>query len=195
MLIYAKLKTTIGYKRFNYYWRNGFRLFLSNDKNKIKSNIDFVNLFDNEMKYIQSKFMKIEDFNDIIELAKESIAINDLICNLKVLNENVIKIHEKIGFQKYDLVMCNPPYFKYDEDALTRENIEQQIARHEVEIKLEDIFIEFNIKDLKIKNKILELKEEFLKIFSVGDTYPLSITTAQTRSINIKAVSIKYNRS
>ena len=67
MLIYAKLKTTIGYKRFNYYWRNGFRLFLSNDKNKIKSNIDFVNLFDNEMKYIQSKFMKIEDFNDIIE--------------------------------------------------------------------------------------------------------------------------------
>jgi hypothetical protein len=86
-----------------------------NYKNKIKSNIDFVNLFDNEMKYIQSKFMKIEDFNDIIELAKESI-------NQKIYlnSDNFIYKYEQEHVKKDNLeglVMCYI-YFKYEREII-----------------------------------------------------------------------------
>ena len=39
----------------------------------------------------------------------------------------------------FDLITCNPPYFKKEKDSIINENMVKSIARHEIEIKLEDI--------------------------------------------------------
>ena len=44
-------------------------------------------------------------------MAKEVCSIMNLKIKLHVVNDNVIGIAEKIGYDKYNLVTCNPPYF------------------------------------------------------------------------------------
>ena len=41
----------------------------------------------------------------------------------------------------FDVVTCNPPYFKYNSGSLINDNNGKAIARHEVKIKLDDIII------------------------------------------------------
>ena len=40
---------------------------------------------------------------------------------------------------KFDIVTCNPPYFKYNNNSVINVNEEKAIARHEISITLEDI--------------------------------------------------------
>ena len=42
--------------------------------------------------------------------------------------------------EKYDLITCNPPYFKVNEENYFNLSLEKVIARHEVEITLDDVF-------------------------------------------------------
>lgn len=44
-------------------------------------------------------------------MAERSIAYNGLTERIQVINGDVIGIAEQIGYEKYDLVTCNPPYF------------------------------------------------------------------------------------
>ena len=47
------------------------------------------------------------------------------------------KIYETDTF---DLITCNPPYFKYDNNDNINDNVIKAIARHEIKLNLEDIF-------------------------------------------------------
>ena len=46
------------------------------------------------------------------------------------------------GYSKeyFDVMVCNPPYFKYNSDKVINEKLELTIARHEIKISLSDIF-------------------------------------------------------
>ena len=45
-----------------------------------------------------------------------------------------------VGYEgKYDVVTCNPPYFKYKEGSLINQNENKMIARHEVCTNLEEV--------------------------------------------------------
>ena len=72
-------------------------------------------------------------FNEIqpemCEIIKENISFN---CNLKELKCS--------DFEKpVDVIICNPPYFKIDENSKINEKYEIAVARHEIEATLEDI--------------------------------------------------------
>lgn len=74
----------------------------------------------------------------LASMAERSIAYNDLSNRITVLNDNVINIAEKIGYETYDAVTCNPPYFPAHE--ATERNIGEHfaIARHEIHLTLEE---------------------------------------------------------
>ena len=76
------------------------------------------------------------------DLALMSIKENGLDNQIEVLNENVIGIHNKMGVDCCDLVLCNPPFFKVSENSNLNEREEVSIARHEILITLEDIIKE-----------------------------------------------------
>lgn len=77
------------------------------------------------------------------DLAVESLHENKF-SNIKFINDNLIDIHKKIGRQKYDLVIVNPPFFKYDKSSNVNKSEFKTIARHEVECNLDDVVKESN---------------------------------------------------
>jgi len=73
----------------------------------------------------------------LVDMAERSIAYNNLNDQIKIMNDDVIGIAEKIGYEKYDLVTCNPPYFPAHE-ASDKNLLEHlAIARHEIYLTLD----------------------------------------------------------
>ena len=69
-------------------------------------------------------------------MAERSVQYNELEEQIKIINDDVIGIAEKIGYDKYDLVTCNPPYFPAHE-ASEKNLLEPfAIARHEIHLHL-----------------------------------------------------------
>lgn len=75
------------------------------------------------------------------DLAMKSLSLNKF-TNIEFVNDNLIDIHKKIGRQKFDLVIVNPPFFKYEEHSNINKSEFKTIARHEVECNLDDVIKE-----------------------------------------------------
>ena len=88
------------------------------------------------------EILGIEIQKEVYELATESIKLNNLNDQIKIINDDLKGIYKKIGANKYDIVSCNPPYFKYIETSNINKNDYLTIARHEVKATLEDIINE-----------------------------------------------------
>ena len=85
----------------------------------------------------KAEIIGVEIQADIAELAKKSVEINGLGNQITILNDDAIGIYKKLGVSRFDLVTCNPPYFKIHENANTNKNEYLTIARHEVKMNLD----------------------------------------------------------
>lgn len=92
-------------------------------------------------KKINNKIIAVELQKEIYELGKETIEINNLNNKIELLNMDAKKITEKYDTDTFDLITCNPPYFKINVETKKNDNVIKSIARHEIEITLEDIII------------------------------------------------------
>lgn len=92
---------------------------------------------------LSTKFDKnivgVELQEKIYNLGQRSIEYNN-IKNIKLYNKNV-KDLENFFEYKFDIITCNPPYFKYNNDSILNVNECKAIARHEIEITLEEIIL------------------------------------------------------
>lgn len=86
-----------------------------------------------------SNIIGVELQKEIYNLAVQSIKINNLEDRITLLNMNVLDIFNVYETDSFDLITCNPPYFKVNEFNNLNNNMIKSIARHEIEIKLEDI--------------------------------------------------------
>lgn len=86
-----------------------------------------------------SNIIGVELQKEIYNLAVQSIKINNLEDRITLLNMNVLDIFNVYEIDSFDLITCNPPYFKVNEFSNLNNNMIKSIARHEIEIKLEDI--------------------------------------------------------
>ena len=124
-------------------------LFIVNNKEKeLKENMKIIDLCSGNCpiplllsKKIDNKIIAVELQKEIYELGRESIEINNLNDKIELLNMDAKKITEKYDTDTFDLITCNPPYFKINEETKKNDNIIKSIARHEIEIKLEDIIV------------------------------------------------------
>lgn len=90
----------------------------------------------------------VELQQEIYDLAKETLKINNLENRITLYNDNAKNMTNKFETDTFDLITCNPPYFKYSDTSLINDNIIKSIARHEIEINIEDI--------IKISKKLLK---------------------------------------
>lgn len=90
----------------------------------------------------------VELQQEIYDLAKETLKINNLENRITLYNDNAKNMTNKFETDTFDLITCNPPYFKYSDTNLINDNIIKSIARHEIEINIEDI--------IKISKKLLK---------------------------------------
>lgn len=75
----------------------------------------------------------------VYELGIESINENKLDNQIKLINDDVKNIKNLFESESFDLVTCNPPYFKKSEGSYLNENEVKAIARHEITLNLEDV--------------------------------------------------------
>ncbi len=89
-------------------------------------------------KRTKAKIYGVEIQKTLANLAEKSINYNKLSDQIEVVNEDVKEFSKK-NISKFDLVLCNPPYFKINEKSSLNESYEKKIARHEIMINLEEV--------------------------------------------------------
>ena len=116
----------------------------------------------------RQSILGIEIQDKISNLAKKSILYNHLENQISIFSMDIKDFPTKENEEKYDLVTCNPPYFKLYEKNFLKNNLEQTIARHEVKITLEELLLV--VKKI-LKNggnfAMVHRPERLLEIFSL----------------------------
>ena len=86
----------------------------------------------------KNNIVGVEIQEKLAELATKSVDYNKLDDRITIYNEDVKEFSQK-HLNEFDLVLCNPPYFKIEENSSFNESYEKKIARHEVLFNLEDL--------------------------------------------------------
>ena len=87
----------------------------------------------------KARIFGVEIQKEIYNLGVKSIIDNGMNEQITLINDDVKNLYNVYDSESFDIVTCNPPYFKYKEDSLVNFNDKKTIARHEVYIKLEEI--------------------------------------------------------
>ena len=99
-----------------------------------------------------SKVVGIEIQNEIADMARRSIELNNLQDKFEVVESNIIDVDKKLNTESFDAVITNPPYKKMNSGKIN-DNKTKLISRHEVMANLDD-FIKISFKMLKDKGTV-----------------------------------------
>lgn len=86
-----------------------------------------------------AEIIGVEIQKESYDLACESIKINELDNQIKIINADINSIYKQYESCSFDMITCNPPFFKYTKDSNINKNDYKTIARHEVTLNLEQI--------------------------------------------------------
>lgn len=117
---------------------------------------------------------------EMADLAERNVKLNNLERSVKVYETSVQKATEALGYEKYDVIVCNPPYQKVG-TGLTSEN--ESIAVCKTELKL--TFAEL----AEAVGKLLKFGGKFFFIHNAERTaeliYELGARSLQTKKITL----------
>lgn len=81
----------------------------------------------------------VEIQKEIYDMALNSVIYNNLAKQIKIINGDIKNLNKVYNHEYFDIVTCNPPYFKYKNTSLVNKNIIKTIARHEININFDEI--------------------------------------------------------
>ena len=90
----------------------------------------------------KARIFGVEIQKEIYDLGIESIKENKMDKQISLINHDVKGISEIFKSESFDIITCNPPYFKYNDNKMINDNKIKTYARHEVLINLEDVIKE-----------------------------------------------------
>ncbi len=90
----------------------------------------------------KAKIIGVELQEVIADMAKRSVELNHFESQIEIIHQDLKNIYQTVGANQFDIVISNPPYFKYQESSHINKNSFLTIARHEVKATLEDIIQE-----------------------------------------------------
>lgn len=116
---------------------------------------------------------------EIYELGNESLKLNN-INNVKLINDDIKNIGNYYEEGYFDIITCNPPYFKVIDTSKINDNSVKAIARHEILIKLEDI-VSLAYKYLRDKGKlyIVYRPDRLMELLKLFDKYKFRVKKLQ----------------
>lgn len=89
----------------------------------------------------KSEIIGVELQREVYDLALKSLRINKLDKRIKIINEDVKNLPKLYETDTFDLITCNPPYFKVNSSSNLNDNEIKKVARHELYLNLDDIFV------------------------------------------------------
>ena len=116
---------------------------------------------------------------EIYELGDESLTLNN-INNVKLINDDIKNIGNYYEEGYFDIITCNPPYFKVIDSSRINDNNVKAIARHEILIKLEDI-VSLAYKFLRDQGKlyIVYRPDRLMELLKLFDKYKFGVKKLQ----------------
>ena len=75
----------------------------------------------------------------VYELGIESVLYNNLDTQINLVCDDVRLLKGRFDSDSFDVVICNPPYFKTCNDKYLNDNDVKTLARHEVTLTLDDV--------------------------------------------------------
>ena len=90
----------------------------------------------------------VEIQKEVYELALKSVRINNLESRIKIINGDINEIYDSFETETFDIITCNPPFFKVSDGSNFNDSDYKTIARHEIKLNLVQIF--------KISKKLLK---------------------------------------
>ena len=97
-----------------------------------------------------SKIIGVEIQDEIYDLAKKTVELNHLENQIQLIHDDANNLIDYYESDTFDIITCNPPYFRVNEKSLRNDNEVKCNARHETLINLEQI--------IKIARKLLKNK-------------------------------------
>ena len=118
------------------------------------------------------KIVGIEIQEEAVALAKKNITLNELNHQIEVKHTDIYEYVKNAS--KAQLVVCNPPFFKVDEESNLNENEFLTIARHEIKIDLEGIIASAaRILDNKGRFAMVHRPDRMIEILNIMQKYDI----------------------
>jgi len=86
-----------------------------------------------------NEIIGVELQKEVYDLGIKSIKENNLEEKIKLINEDIKNLNKIYESDTFDIITCNPPYFKTENKLLQNNNNIKNIARHEVKLTLEEV--------------------------------------------------------
>lgn len=86
----------------------------------------------------KAKITGVELQPRLADMATRSVTYNELTEQITILEGDVKIVPKQLGFEKYDVVTCNPPYFPAHEASNKNLKEHLAIARHELHLTLDE---------------------------------------------------------
>lgn len=126
------------------------------------------------------KLVGVEVQEEVANMAKRSVFLNELENKIEILNENILNLKETYKAKEFDIVVSNPPYKKLNTGILNKEN-KKLISRHEITASLEDF--------ISVSSYLLK---DFGELYMVNRTERLVDLFYLLRKYNIEPKNIRF---
>lgn len=83
----------------------------------------------------------VELQKEVYSLGKISVKENAMDNQITLINDDAKELIKIFRPDTFDVITCNPPYFKTNNILFENDNIIKSLARHEKSLNLEDIFV------------------------------------------------------
>lgn len=138
----------------------------------------------------------IEIQKEIYDVSLKSLEINGLKNQIKLINEDINNISGNFKSASFDIITCNPPFFKVDNSKYVNVDKITKYSRHEYLLKLEDIFkISSNLLSSKGELYLVHRPERIDEIIILADKYNIRVKKINyvitNKKNNIKSVLVK----
>lgn len=126
-------------------------------------------------KICAKRIIGVELDEDMADMARRSVKLNSLDERIEISTTDIreIPVNGVFNANKADVICANPPYFKRASSILN-EDVKKNIARHEVCLTLEELFISvrYLLKDRGVFYMI-HRPDRLVDIFELGRKYSL----------------------
>lgn len=82
----------------------------------------------------------VEIQKDVFSMAKRSVDLNNLSNRIDIVNSDINEFAKVCESDQFDVITCNPPFFKVNSGSKFNDSSYKVIARHEVFLNLEQLF-------------------------------------------------------
>lgn len=122
---------------------------------------------------------------EVFNLAKKSVEENNLEKRINVICDDINNLYNDLESDSFDIITCNPPFFKVNKNSNLNNSDYKTIARHEVKLNLSQL--------LKISRKLLK-NNGILGIVHRPDRLTDILVEMRSNNIEPKKIRLVYPR-